>query len=198
MGSTAELLSRIKELEEKISSLEKELIHDKLTSLKTKAFFEEKSQEYLDSSKNKDEKRKELLTSSDFSLIFFDIDHFKKINDTYGHLVGDEVLKGVAKIIESHVRAKDIVARWGGEEIAVLLLGANEEHAKIKADEIRVAVEDFKFEGKENISVTVSAGISSFDEGLDQKAILERADQALYKAKNSGRNRVVAYSQLGE
>ncbi len=192
------LLKKIAELEEKISRLEQDLVHDKLTSLKTRAFFEEKSKNYLDDSKKISEKRKNLPTFSDFSLIFFDIDHFKKINDTYGHLAGDEVLKSVAKIIESHVRAKDIVARWGGEEIAVLLLGADEKHAKIKADEIRVAIEDFKFEGKENVSVTVSAGVSSFDEGLDQKAILERADQALYRAKNDGRNQVVAYSQLGE
>lgn len=194
MEDKEELLQKIAELEEKISQLERDLVHDKLTSLKTRAFFEEKSEKYLSLSKKFSDKRKDFLSFADFSLILFDIDYFKKINDTYGHLTGDDVLKNVAKTIESNVRVGDIVARWGGEEIAVFLLGANIEDAKNKAEEIRQAVEDLVFDKNPDLKVTISGGIAGFDKDLNQKAVLDRADKALYKAKESGRNKIIVYS----
>jgi diguanylate cyclase (GGDEF)-like protein len=121
--SNKELLEKIAELESKVHSLENELIHDKLTSAKTRGYFEEKSKEYLDfAGKVRGGKRRDWAGFRDISFLFFDIDHFKKINDTYGHDVGDKVLKEFASVVKNSLRVGDIFARWGGEEFVVILL----------------------------------------------------------------------------
>ncbi len=192
-----ELIIKINELEEKVHELEKNLIHDKLTSLKNRAFFEEKSKAYLNNtSKIKENKRRQWSGFHDICFLFFDIDHFKKINDTYGHDVGDKVLKVVADTLKKDLRVGDIIARWGGEEFVAILLGANEEQAKKKAEEIRLEVEKIVFDEPEDLKVTISIGLSEFNGDFSFEELIKNADRALYSAKQTGRNKVVAYSEL--
>ncbi len=188
---------KIAELEKIIHDLEKDLIHDNLTSLKTRAFFEEECNTYLGAIANVDAgKRKEWFGFKHLSVLFIDIDHFKKINDTYGHEEGDMVLRKVAEIISGSLREGDTVARWGGEEIVALLLGANELDAKEKGHNIRKKIEMLRFNSVKDLNVTISIGVAeNFPNATCQK-LLKNADLALYKAKGSGRNKVVAFSEL--
>lgn len=129
-----------------------------------------------------------------FSLIMLDIDHFKKVNDTYGHLCGDEILKGLAVLIKSCLRSMDIVARYGGEEFAVLLPETNGPEAYQTAERIRRAVEETTFMGTDQgLKVTVSQGVATYpSEGVQERQdIIAKADGALYEAKETGRNKVV-------
>ena len=131
------------------------------------------------------------------SVLLFDIDHFKKVNDTYGHPVGDAVLKKVSGILRDTVRAVDIAARYGGEEFIALLDNTDKDGALKMAERIRSAIEGakFVFEGK-RIPVTISAGsATSPDDAPDKKAIIEKADQALYYSKRNGRNKSSAYTK---
>jgi diguanylate cyclase (GGDEF)-like protein len=193
-----ELLERIKELENEITELTKNLIYDNLTGLKTRAFFEEEARIYFDiavsSVTHHATRRKQWFGFKNISFIFLDIDHFKSINDTYGHAVGDEVLKAVSETVITSVRDGDTAARWGGEEIAVTLVGATEKDAMHKAEDIRRQVENIVFGKYPDLNVTVSAGVASAERGSTFEEVLERADKALYKAKQAGRNRVVSYS----
>ncbi len=195
---TDDLKAKIAELENQVHELEKDLIHDSLTGLKTRAFFEEETNTYLATISKAVEggPRKNWFGFRNLSILFFDIDHFKKINDTYGHDVGDMVLKKVANKINKNVREGDTVARWGGEEMVASLLGANEEDAKDKAERIRKKIEQLEFEGKPDLKVTISIGIAKNFENSTAKDLLKNADLALYEAKRSGRNKVVAFSQL--
>ena len=197
--SEQELHKKIVELEKEIHNLEKDLIHDSLTSLKTRAFFEEECNIYLSAVANINaEKRKEWFGFKHLSVLFFDIDHFKKINDTYGHDIGDKVLKKVAEVISNSLREGDTVARWGGEEIVALLLGANETDAREKAEIIRKKIESLEFDFAPDLKVTISIGVAeNFPEATCAK-LLKNADLALYKAKGTGRNKVVAFSELKE
>ena len=127
-----------------------------------------------------------------FSVMMLDIDLFKKVNDTYGHDVGDNVLKLVANILMRNKRAHDIAARFGGEEFVVLLPETSLSGAVVVAERIRMALESFNFKplGCQH-GVTISIGISEFPiNGIDTKELVNRADEALYEAKTSGRNRV--------
>jgi diguanylate cyclase (GGDEF)-like protein len=140
-------------------------------------------------------RRKQWFGFKNVSFIFLDIDHFKRVNDTHGHPAGDEVLKAVAETIKLSVREGDTAARWGGEEIAVTLVGATERDAFHKAEDIRKQVEGIRFGKIPGLAVTVSAGVASAEAGKTFEEILKRADEALYKAKQTGRNKVVAYSE---
>jgi two-component system cell cycle response regulator len=131
--------------------------------------------------------------NSDLSIAMFDIDNFKKINDTYGHQFGDEVLQQVSKIILSSLRNTDFAFRYGGEEILAVLTNSSAERALIPIERIRIKIADypFTFDGQE-VKVTISAGISSTQEELSTAENLTKiADEALYKAKHSGKNKVV-------
>lgn len=134
--------------------------------------------------------------SAPVSLLLIDIDYFKKINDTYGHPVGDVVLKRVANIIRKTVRNIDIPARYGGEEFAVVLVGTDEKGAVNMGERLRKTVMDTKFESDKNtFSVTVSIGISSYEgEAMKKEELVDKADKALYQAKGNGRNRSVSWS----
>ncbi len=123
--------------------------------------------------------------SVESSLLFFDIDHFKKINDTYGHDFGDCVLKELTGLISKNIRNSDVFGRWGGEEFILILRGTPYNEAMKVAEKLRVAVENYDFDGKK---VTISIGISPF-RGDFKEAVI-KADEALYEAKNSGRNQV--------
>jgi diguanylate cyclase (GGDEF)-like protein len=190
------LLERIAELELQISSLEKDLMHDSLTKLKTRGFFMEKSKIYLDMINNMNlDKRKDWFGPKNISFLFMDIDHFKKVNDTYGHDIGDIVLKRVAEAIEKNVRMNDTVARWGGEEIIVSLLGTDLDDAKIKAENIRKKVEKLQFAEVPELKITISIGVASSENSPDFDVLMKKADKALYESKNSGRNKVTIYSK---
>jgi diguanylate cyclase (GGDEF)-like protein len=130
----------------------------------------------------------------ELSLIIFDIDHFKKINDTYGHLAGDHVLKHLALVIKSRIRREDILARYGGEEFAIILPEIDHENAAQFAEKIRRLIEKavFKFEETE-IPVTISIGVAEY--GTKQGTVsdfIKMSDDKLYEAKMQGRNRVVS------
>jgi two-component system, cell cycle response regulator len=128
----------------------------------------------------------------DLSLIMFDIDHFKKINDSYGHLAGDHVLKQLASVIRSRIRREDILSRYGGEEFAIILPEIDSYNALQFAEKIRSLVEmaSFKFEDAD-IPVTISIGVASLQPELQEPhEFIRVADEQMYRAKERGRNRV--------
>lgn len=124
------------------------------------------------------------------SVAILDVDHFKNINDTYGHMTGDEAIKSVAATMVHNVRASDVTCRWGGEEFLALLRDCDGEQAYALAEKIRVAMEQTPFtsEGKSTV-MTASLGVAQYRPGEDLDALLRRADKALYAAKQGGRNR---------
>jgi two-component system cell cycle response regulator len=131
---------------------------------------------------------------TDFAVLFFDLDHFKKVNDNYGHDAGDMVLREFAALVRTnYIRPKDIFARYGGEEFVVLLGNTGAKAALEIGERIRAAIEThpFIYETK-RLAVTTSMGIAELKTGIESAAtLLKHADQALYAAKNSGRNRIV-------
>ena len=124
------------------------------------------------------------------SLTIYDIDHFKLINDTYGHQVGDSVLKELTNLIMEQVRSSDVFCRWGGEEFIIFTPHTDVENIERLAEKLRKKIEGFPFQGVKNI--TCSFGVTQYIGGEDCEDLIKRADDALYKAKNGGRNRVVA------
>jgi len=133
-----------------------------------------------------------------FSLLLLDIDHFKKLNDTFGHPAGDEALRNVARVLEPLLRSADQAARYGGEEFAAILSGTDEAGALRTAERVRAALEKSQviYEGA-RLAVTASIGVAVWPaDGKSEDAILAAADRALYAAKQAGRNRVVATSTL--
>ncbi len=138
--------------------------------------------------------------NTDLSLVMFDIDHFKNINDSYGHRAGDSILAELAKTIKEAVRRADVFARFGGEEFIIALPETNINQAYILAEKIRKITQThkFEFEGK-TIGVTVSLGVVSFDKTHEQsfERLLNDVDQALYESKSSGRNRTTIFLKDG-
>jgi two-component system, cell cycle response regulator len=132
------------------------------------------------------------------ALLLCDVDHFKKVNDTYGHPVGDEVLRQVARVLRTAARKIDVPARYGGEEFAVVLEATSLDGAMRLAERIRTDVGALVIDSdKGTFQVTMSIGIATFpDDARERAALIERADSALYRAKESGRNRCVSYSML--
>jgi diguanylate cyclase (GGDEF)-like protein len=131
-----------------------------------------------------------------FSFLMVDVDNFKKINDNYGHLVGDVILRGVSKSIKDSTRQIDFMGRYGGEELAVILTETDKEESLVIAERIRQAVESNKIAAyDESLNVTISIGISLFPaDATEVLSLIDKADQALYQAKQSGRNKVVLLS----
>lgn len=129
-------------------------------------------------------------TANPLSLLFVDIDFFKEVNDTYGHNVGDEVLKALAKILKNSVRTNDFVVRWGGEEFVIILPSTTAQNAIKVANKIRNEVKTYTFDHGQ--SLTISCGVTQYQERETVGNFIQRADQALYKAKENGRNRVEA------
>lgn len=125
-----------------------------------------------------------------FSLIMFDIDHFKSVNDTYGHDVGDAVLREISQLVRDNIRDQDTLARWGGEEFMVLSANSTMKRARRVAERLRTAVESFSFTGVPR-QVTSSFGVALHVSGETADELVKRADEALYEAKETGRNKVV-------
>ena len=137
-----------------------------------------------------------MRTKADLSLVVFDLDHFKNINDTYGHPVGDLVLSDMAQGVAVLIRAEDVFARVGGEEFAVICRGADGVQGLAVAERVRQSVAGQKFTADDNtIPVAVSAGVASIPDTriADAQALIAAADHALYEAKRTGRNRVCVW-----
>ena len=191
-----EIVARIRNIGyvcEKMKELEKLLVRDYLTGLYNRKFFMERFVE---------EHAWAARYQEPLSFIILDIDHFKKINDTYGHSCGDEVLRQLAKTLTSALRAHDIVARYGGEEFVILLSNTSADDSLTVAEKIRVTIQECDFYCQENtvkLPVTVSVGVTSTDSEFDLQpdSLIIRADQALYEAKAAGRNKVMASSVKG-
>jgi diguanylate cyclase (GGDEF)-like protein len=146
---------------------------------------------YLENSFHKEIKRAKRYNHS-FAVIMLDIDHFKEVNDTYGHDVGDNVLITISKILSDHIRETDILGRWGGEEFLIISPHTNKSEAYALAEKLRIAIETYPI----NIigHKSCSFGVSVFDlQDETFKEVVKHADEALYIAKNSGRNCAVEY-----
>ncbi|SDG59180.1 diguanylate cyclase (GGDEF) domain-containing protein [Propionivibrio dicarboxylicus] len=164
--------------------LEKLATTDSLTGLKNRRIFDS-TLEFMMA------RRVRNSFSERLSVALFDIDHFKMINDTRGHLKGDEVLRRVANVIRCRVRKTDLSCRWGGEEFIVLLNDCDIEQAIVVAENIRSAIADESMSYPDDgFRVTISAGVAEVAEGDTVDSLVKRADDALYQAKASGRNRV--------
>ncbi len=164
---------------------------DDMTGLFNFRFFQQKLKDEIIRSKR---------YQRDLSILMLDIDHFKQVNDTYGHTKGDFVLKKVSEVITFTVRDVDISSRYGGEEFVVILPETEQRDTLLIAERIRKRVEEIDMsgeEGLENLKITISIGVASFPENAaTEKSLIEAADKALYLAKRTGRNRVVGYSSL--
>ncbi|HEA52390.1 hypothetical protein LCGC14_1795260 [marine sediment metagenome] len=126
------------------------------------------------------------------AFLLFDVDHFKLINDRYGHEMGDKILCEIGRLIPAQLRTQDIVARWGGEEFLVILPDTGIESALASAERVRKAFRSYKWTSAtgESVEVTISAGVSELGQNDDMASVVSRADQALYRGKAGGRNRV--------
>lgn len=181
-GKITNFVSTGKDVTQRIlleKNLEKLASTDKLTGISNRMRFDELMHYSVDRAK---------LYKISLSLILFDIDNFKKVNDTYGHLSGDSVLKAIADIGEENIRKSDLFARWGGEEFVILQPDIPEDEACVLAERLRKAVESHNFNGVGKI--TASFGVTTFKEGDDINSFLLRVDKALYLAKTKGKNRV--------
>lgn len=158
-------------------------ITDGLTKVSTHRFFQEAMDREISRSRR---------FGLHFALIILDIDNFKMLNDTYGHLEGDNVLQEIARIMKQQTRETDIVARYGGEEFVVILPETDKEGSKITAERIKEKIENHKFILQEkDVKVTASMGVAIFPYDADDKTnLIRKADKALYKAKTSGKNRI--------
>ena len=177
------------ELVNKNISLEKELITDTLTGLKTRKYMDDRLKYEFNNSK---------VRKNDLSVIMFDIDHFKNINDKFGHQVGDMVLQDVSKIIINSCCVNSFAARYGGEEIIIICPRINSKSAHDLAESIRCSIENnLKDKTSDERSITISAGIATYNGNETIKSpadLIKKADIALYQAKNNGRNKVVIYN----
>jgi len=181
----SDLVGEIDSLRNELEQVREESLTDSLTGLANRKAFDQMLDQIInDKSSN----------NPIFSIVIADIDHFKKFNDTYGHLVGDKVLKYVSKIIKSCVKGKDLAARFGGEEFTLLLPDTDISDAEIVSEQVRSAISKTnlidKSVNEDYGQVTISLGVSQYKPNEQPQEILERADKALYQAKEKGRNRV--------
>ena len=190
IGLMAKYIEQLTETELYNKNLELQKMNEELKRLSstdqlTKLFNRRKMHEELDK-----EYKRASRYKNPFSIIMFDIDFFKKINDTFGHQAGDAVLSELSHLVKKIIRATDVASRWGGEEFLILCPETNLNQASILAEKIRSNVENYNFPVDK--TVTVSIGVSEFRKDSSIENIIEQADERLYKAKNSGRNKVVA------
>lgn len=183
----SELAAEVETLRHEIEQAREEALTDPLTGISNRKAFDAALERTLQQSAE---------TGSPFSLLLADVDHFKKFNDTYGHLVGDKVLRFVAGALKRSVKGADTTARYGGEEFAVILPDTDLRGGMTVAEQIRKAISSGKLRdsSKGDIygKVTVSLGVCTYDGSGTAADLIDGADQALYRAKNNGRNRVEA------
>ena len=179
--------AEIRELQDELERVRVEATTDFLTGLRNRKAFGEELERMA----------KEALQEGTHTpcLIMIDIDHFKSFNDTHGHLTGDKVLKHVSRILQKSIKGKDVAARFGGEEFAVLLSDTPVSGSMTVAEHIRKTVEEaaiFVEDHDDPLSVTISLGVAWFRDGEGFEAFVGRADKVLYQSKEAGRNRVTA------
>lgn len=183
--------------QEEIQGLKKQvgiLEMDGLTGANRREIFESEFKKIFDLIRNKeDEQRHGVGALKNATLICIDLDKFKRVNDTFGHSVGDEVLQKVSKIMKESLRAMDMLARLGGDEFAVLLPNTNEKNGVMVAEKIRHSIEEDS--RLKSLGVTVSVGVCSSEVSTaeDPETFLAHADQTAYVAKRAGGNRVEVY-----
>lgn len=171
-----------------IEKIEQQAVTDSLTGLYNHMEFQESVTKEVDRSRR---------YNKEFSVLLLDLDHFKLVNDTFGHQVGDTVLKEIAVTLRHCLRSVDKVFRYGGEEFAVILPEVKADGVRLISERIRQTIADasYQVDADHTVKITVSIGVSSFPQDtLQRDEMICRADQALYSAKRAGRNRVVAYS----
>jgi len=170
------------ELKRSKKTLEQRVIKDCLTTAYNRSYMEERLEHLID------------VEKIEFGLIILDIDHFKQVNDTYGHLVGDDVLINLVNALQEQLRKGDTLARFGGEEFVIILPHATHSESLAIAHKLRAYVAALEFEGCPKI--TCSFGVETCDSSTDRRTLLLSADRALYKAKESGRNCVIDANAL--
>ncbi len=191
-----EVAARLKGLSERVAHMEQEAqgfrehleeqrqkaLIDPLTGLPNRAAWSERLEHEI---------KQWQQHGNTLSLAMLDLDHFKRINDNYGHLAGDKVLKIIATVLRKRLRGSDFIARFGGEEFVLLLPATPPAVGAKLLETLRAAIEacPFHFKG-ERVTITISMGMTTFRSGEHSDLVLKRADQALYRAKNAGRNRV--------
>ncbi len=185
--------SRVQELEALNQELKGKVGKDQLTGLPNRTLYKPALEKSIARANRE-------IGAGDYTgnltAIIFDIDHFKNVNDTYGHGIGDDVIREVAQTIEAKTRGEDSVYRIGGEEFVMLVLGTEEE-AYTLAERVRTAVGELTFSSKKGeLQVTISSGIASYEEEDNAESFFNKADQALYHSKTQGRNRVTQFSNL--
>jgi diguanylate cyclase (GGDEF)-like protein len=176
---------------QRLDSTEAKLFQDELTDLYNYRFF--------DPSLESEIRRAERFQSR-FCVMFIDLDDFKAVNDTHGHLVGSSCLKQAAKVIKDAVREVDIPIRYGGDEFVVILLGATSQQGVAAGERVRKAVADYQFSagGGVTLNITASIGVASFPEHARDKAgLVKLADATMYKSKRLGKNRVTMLKEAG-
>lgn len=175
-----------------LKQIETLVITDGLTGLYTKTYFIERLEEEFERAK---------MNDFPMSIAIIDIDYFKQVNDTYGHLAGDNFLKQLANILKKRFRGIDILARYGGEEFVVLMLHTTSDESFAILEEIRKGVEDknfvipIDFYTSKKIKKTISIGLTTLSDEKDIYEFIKRADDALYEAKNTGRNKTIIYKK---
>jgi diguanylate cyclase len=176
-------IKRISDLKEKLIKAEHDATRDSLTGLSNRRMFDTALMQTANQS-NQDQ--------SAFALLLLDIDHFKKFNDTYGHTVGDNVLRLVGRLLFEQVKGRDMAARYGGEEFAIILAGAGLSDGMTVAEQIRATLERRpivnRHSGQSFGVVTCSIGAGVYRSGEPIGDLVDRVDQALYRAKREGRN----------
>lgn len=181
----------IRELQDNLEVVRTEALTDPLTTLANRKYFEDSMRRLLKETE---------ATRHPLTVILTDIDHFKKFNDTYGHMTGDQVLRLVAMALKHNVKGQDVAARYGGEEFAVILPNTALAQAVTVADHIRRAVQAKELmrrsTGETLGRVTISLGIAMYRPGEPASSLIERADACLYAAKRAGRNCVIAETAL--
>ncbi len=181
--------AQVDKLHKELQSARGEALIDPLTGIMNRRGFEAAAKQTFDDPS---------ALAKGVCLLMVDIDHFKKINDTYGHLFGDKIIRVIAETLKSKVRGQDSVARLGGEEFAVLLTETDVPGARVVAEHVRQSIERGKvrrLDTQDQISgITISVGVSSYAKGKNIVAMLDEADKALYMSKEQGRNRTTVFA----
>ena len=186
--SATHLISAVRSRSRRAGVLNYYMTTDSLTGLLNHSSILKRLEIELDSAKQR---------KLPLSVIMIDIDHFKNVNDTFGHPLGDIVIKKLATLLLARLRCQDIVGRYGGEEFAIILPGASAQNSKERCDSLREYFSNYQFAvNNTHFVVTISAGVSTFTQDSDTaKSLIDKADKALYQAKQKGRNQVIIYQE---
>jgi diguanylate cyclase (GGDEF)-like protein len=182
-----------KDLDRELKRLRKLVFYDDLTGiLNRKGFREDAEKAFSAVSYPRKRSERRAGVHIPFCILFIDLDNFKKVNDTMGHKMGDEVLKKVGALLRRSLRTRDIIGRWGGEEFVVALLGTRAETARKVAERLRWDIQHLSFrKAGKTFRVTASIGIAPHNGERDLSELVNKGDEAMYQAKKKGKNRVI-------